>query len=66
MIGRGEEHILIAMLSDDVWWVRFRAAQSLARLPFLSNEELWRLRSMLNDRFAKDILDHVVADEKLQ
>jgi len=46
--------------------VRFRAAQSLARLPFLSNEELWRLRSMLNDRFAKDILDHVVADEKLQ
>jgi len=66
MITRGEEHILIAMLSDDVWWVRFRAAQSLARLPFLSNEELWRLRSMLNDRFAKDILDHVVADEKLQ
>jgi hypothetical protein len=66
MIARGEEHILIAMLSDDVWWVRFRAAQSLARLPFLSNEELWRLRSMLNDRFAKDILDHVVADEKLQ
>jgi hypothetical protein len=66
MITRGEEHILIAMLSDDVWWVRFRAAQSLARLPFLSNEELWRLRSKLNDRFAKDILDHVVADEKLQ
>jgi hypothetical protein len=66
MITRGEEHILIALLSDDVWWVRFRAAQSLARLPFLSNEELWRLRSMLNDRFAKDILDHVVADEKLQ
>lgn len=66
IIARGEEHILIAMLSDDVWWVRFRAAQSLARLSFLSKEELWRLRSILNDRFAKDILDHVVADEKLQ
>jgi HEAT repeat protein len=66
VISRGEEHILIGLLSDDVWWVRFRAAQSLARLSFLGNDELWRLRSMLNDRFAKDILDHVVADEKLQ
>ena len=66
IVARGEEHILISLLSDDVWWVRFRAAQSLTRLPFLSNDELWRLRSMLNDPFAKDILDHVVADEKLQ
>jgi hypothetical protein len=66
MIERGEEHILIGLLSDDVWWVRFRAAQSLARLPFLADDELWRLRTMLNDRFAKDILDHVVADEKIQ
>ncbi len=66
ILTKGDEHILIGLLSDDVWWVRFRAAQSLTRLPFLSNEELWNLRSVLDDRFAKDILDHVVADEKLQ
>lgn len=66
IVAPGDEDILLALLSDDVWWVRFRAAQSLARLPFLSSEQLWRLRATLNDPFAKDILDHVVADEKLQ
>jgi hypothetical protein len=52
--------------SDEVWWVRFRAAQSLASLPFFSRDELWRLRFLLTDRFAQDILDQVVAEQKLR
>lgn len=66
MVSRGEEHLLISLLSDEVWWVRFRAAQSLASLPFFSHDELWRLRFLLTDRFAQDILDQVVAEQKLQ
>lgn len=66
LVSRGEEHLLISMLSDEVWWVRFRAAQSLSRLPFFSYDELWRLRFLLTDRFAQDILDHVVAEKKTQ
>ncbi len=66
IISRGEEHLLITLLSDEVWWVRFRAAQSLALLPFFSNDELWHLRFRLTDRFAQDILDQVVAEQKMQ
>ena len=66
LLSPGEEHLLISMLSDKVWWVRFRAAQSLSALPFYSRDELWRLRFLLTDRFAQDILDHVVAEKKVQ
>ncbi len=63
---RGQEHLLISLLSDEVWWVRYRAAQSLARLPFFSQDELWRLRFLLSDEFAQDILDQVVAEKRLK
>lgn len=65
-ISRGQEQLLISLLSDEVWWVRYRAAQSLAQLPFFSHDELWRLRFLLNDRFAQDILDQVVAENGTQ
>ena len=65
-ISRGEEHLLITLLSDKVWWVRYRAGQSLAALPFLSSEELWQLRYSLADEFAQDILDQVVAEMKIK
>ena len=65
-ISRGQEQLLVSLLSDDVWWVRYRAAQSLAQLPFFSHDELWRLRFMLDDRFAQDILDQVVAEDRAQ
>ena len=65
-VTRGQEHLLISLLADDVWWVRYRAGQSLARLPFFSHDELWRLRFLLTDQFAQDILDQVVAEMKLK
>ncbi len=65
-ISPGEEHLLITMLSDKVWWVRYRAGQSLARLPFLSSDQLWHLRYSLVDEFAQDILDQVVAEMKIK
>ncbi len=65
-ISRGQENLLISLLNDEVWWVRYRAAQSLARLPFFSHDELWRLRFLLTDRFAQDILDQVVAETRVK
>jgi HEAT repeat protein len=61
-ISRGQEQLLISLLADKVWWVRYRAAQSLAQLPFFTRDELWRLRFLLTDRFAQDILDQVVSE----
>ncbi|HZP92794.1 MAG TPA: HEAT repeat domain-containing protein [Burkholderiales bacterium] len=58
----GDEKLLVSMLSDPVWWVRYRAAQALAGLPFLSRQDIWRLRLALTDRFAQNVLDQVVAE----
>jgi HEAT repeat protein len=60
--SRGDESMLIPLLSDPVWWVRYRAAQSLAQLPFLSRDDLWRLRGNLRDPFACDMLDQVISE----
>jgi len=65
-VSRGQEHLLISLLADDVWWVRYRAGQSLARLPFFSHDELWRLRLLLTDQFAQNILDQAVAEMKMK
>jgi hypothetical protein len=58
----GDEKTLIRMLEDPVWWVRYRAAQALVSLPFLTREDLWRLRFVVTDRFAQNMLDQAVAE----
>lgn len=58
----GDEKLLLSLLSDRVWWVRYRAAQALVRLPFLSREDLLRLRSKVADKFGKNMLDQVMAE----
>ncbi|HWH47157.1 MAG TPA: hypothetical protein VN664_05090 [Burkholderiales bacterium] len=60
----GDENILVRLLADPVWWVRYRAAQSLVALPFLSNDDLWRLRWTLDDKFGVNMLDQVMAERK--
>ena len=58
----GDESLLIPLLSDRVWWVRYRAAQALVGLAFLSRADLLRLRSRVSDKFARDMLDQVMAE----
>lgn len=58
----GDEKRLAEMLADPVWWVRYRAAQALAALPFLTRDDLWRLRFVVTDKFAQNMLDQVVAE----
>ena len=54
---------LRAALSDPEWWVRYRAAQALMSLPFLSEAELDELRHG-DDRYAADMMAQVAAEKE--
>ncbi|MNN48196.1 hypothetical protein D3C81_1626630 [compost metagenome] len=68
MLGRIGEHPdvnrLIPLLADAEWWVRYRAAQSLVGIPFLSMAEIELLRNNLSDRFARDMLGQAIAERQ--
>lgn len=53
---------LTALVQDPEWWVRFRAAQALAGLPFLSRDKLSRLRASMPDRYAREIFRQVFSE----
>ncbi len=62
-IGQQEHLTLLQSLLDDKeWWVRYRAAQAIASLPFLGPNELRNLRLRQTDRFAGDILQQAFAE----
>lgn len=54
---------LRTLLSDPEWWVRYRAAQALLALPFLTEAELAQLRDS-SDRYAADMLTQVLAEKE--
>jgi HEAT repeats len=61
--GRREDYqILEPLLSDTEWWVRYRAAQAITRLPFLGPHALRKLRDRQKDRYAQDILCQAMAE----
>ena len=55
---------LMRLLSDSQWWVRYRAAQALASLPWVDRQALERIQEQQTDRFAADILDQVIAENE--
>jgi hypothetical protein len=60
-----DEPRLIRALEDPEWWVRYRAAQALAGLPFMAGDRLRQLARELPGRFARDILRQVMAEREL-
>ena len=61
--GRREDYqILEPLLSDSEWWVRYRAAQAITRLPFLGPHALRKLRDRQTDRYAGDIMNQALAE----
>ena len=61
--GRREDYrILEPLLSDTEWWVRYRAAQAITKLPFLGPNALRKLRDRQKDRYARDILQQALAE----
>jgi HEAT repeat protein len=61
----GDEQLLLPLLSDEQWWVRYRAAQALTKLPSIGEKDVLRIRNAQSDRFACDILDQVMAEQKI-
>jgi hypothetical protein len=61
--GRREDYqILEPLLSDTEWWVRYRTAQAITRLPFLGPHALRKLRDRQKDRYARDIMRQALAE----
>ncbi len=57
--------ILIKLMSDAEWWVRYRSAQSLAQMPFIHASDLEQIHGKLQDRYARDILQQVISEQEL-
>ncbi len=57
-----DRFLLLRMLADPSWWVRYRAAHALAALPGCSTDYLRHVRNALPDRYAADMLAQVIAE----
>lgn len=57
-----DEPRLVAMLVDEQWWVRYRAAQALMKLPSMSAAEMRKIQQGQDDKYARDVIDHVLAE----
>lgn len=55
--------LLLVLLADRSWWVRYRAAQAIVRLPGLARYEVEALRLRASDPFAADILAQALAED---
>ena len=51
-----DQERLIRMLVDEQWWVRYRAAEALARLSFIGREKLQMIQAGQTDPRAKEVL----------
>ena len=57
-----ERDLLVRLLGDREWWVRYRAAQALCSGRFGAADEIRTLAEQLKDRFAVDIIEHAIAE----
>ena len=65
-IGVGDDQdLLLGLMADTNWWVRYRATQSLLGMPGMGADDAVQLRRMLGDRYARDMLDQVLAERGL-
>lgn len=56
---------LIEALNDADWWVRYRAASVLLKMPTMSPQKIKKLNESLPNNFARDILRQVEAEMEL-
>jgi len=56
--------ILLKLLSDPEWWVRYRSAQAIVQMPFIDANELEVLQGQLDDRYARDILHQAISEQQ--
>jgi HEAT repeat protein len=66
-MGRAEDvGRLEKRLSDQEWWVRYRAAKALVGLPTLTRPALEAIRSRLRDPYACDVLEQAMAEAAIR
>lgn len=64
-VGGAEDRLaLLALLKDPHWWVRYRAAQALTSGRFGGSDQVVQDAELLQDRFAVDIVQQAIAEEK--
>ena len=63
--GLGQTDSLVRLMSDRVWWVRYRAAQALLKLRGMDSTRLEAVRGNLTDPYARDMLEQARAEAAL-
>jgi HEAT repeat protein len=64
-VGNREElPVLLQLLRDPVWWVRYHSAHGLVRLEGLAPHELQALHEGAKDSFAADMLSQALAERR--
>ena len=64
--GKDEVPLLINLMCDEDWWVRYRAAQTLVHLPFLDKTEFLSIKENLNNPNGIQMLNQVLLETKVQ
>ncbi|MBI5637789.1 MAG: HEAT repeat domain-containing protein [Nitrospinae bacterium] len=59
---RNDVAMIVGLLADKEWWVRYRAASVLADMPFLTHQEVTAIRDAQTDRYARDVMDTVMME----
>lgn len=54
--------IVIRLMCDKVWWVRYRAGQALLNLKGMTADRLEAVAAHLTDKYARNMLEHVRAE----
>ena len=62
----GQVDLLVRLMSDPVWWVRYRAAHALLKLKGMDDGRLDDIRASLSDRYARDMLDQARAEAAVE
>jgi HEAT repeat protein len=57
---------LIRLMADREWWVRYHAARAVVSLPGTTPAVVEEVRLQLSDRYARDMLEQVIAEGGLQ
>jgi HEAT repeat protein len=64
-IGEAQDlDLLLSLLMDPLWWVRYRAAQSLASWHFLERAHLSQRIAALPDRYAQDMAQQIFTQQE--
>ena len=60
-----DEALLVGVLADSQWWVRYRAAQALLRMSHVGEAGLRRIGATHTDKYARDIVNQVLAEHAM-